>query len=59
MGTRQAIHYGVSMIGIPDRMRNIGIMVHKNMPVLLRLGDLDERSMDIALNALLHDPTFS
>lgn len=47
------------MIGIPDRMRNIGIMVHKKMPVLLRLGDLDERFMDIALNALLHDPTFS
>lgn len=62
MGTRQAIHYGVPMIGIPvfsDRMKNIGIVVHKNMPVLLRLGDLDERSMDIELNALLHDPKYS
>lgn len=57
MGTQQAIHYEVPMIGIPvfsDQMRNISIVIDKNMPVLLRL-----RSMDIALNALLHDPKYS
>lgn len=59
MGTQKAVHYGVPMIAIPmfsDQMRNINIMIQKNMRVLLRSEDLDERSMDIALNALLHDP---
>lgn len=58
MGTQEAIYYGVPTIGIPvfsDQIRNVNIMVHKNIGILLRLEDLGERSMDIALNTILRD----
>lgn len=58
MGTQEAIYYGVPTIGIPvfsDQIRNVNIMVHKKIGILLRLEDLGERSMDIALNTILRD----
>ncbi|CAD1470738.1 unnamed protein product [Heterotrigona itama] len=61
MGTQEAIYHGVPMIGIPvfsDQIRNVNIMVQKNVGILLRSEDLDERSMDIALHAILHDPKY-
>ena len=61
LGTQEAIYYGVPTIGIPillDQMRNVNIMVHKNMGILLPLKDLGERSMDIALHTILHDPKY-
>ncbi|KOX67540.1 UDP-glucuronosyltransferase 1-6 [Melipona quadrifasciata] len=61
MGTEEAVYYGIPTIGIPvcfDQMRNVNIMVHKKMGVLLRLEDLSERSMDTALHAILHDPKY-
>ncbi|CAK9828264.1 UDP-glycosyltransferase UGT5 [Anthophora retusa] len=61
MGSQETMYYGVPVIGIPvfsDQMRNINIIVHKNMGVLLRLRDISEHSMDAALNAVLHDPKY-
>ncbi|KAK9306718.1 hypothetical protein QLX08_002635 [Tetragonisca angustula] len=61
MGTQEAVYYGVPTIGIPvfsDQIRNVNIMVHKNIGILLRSEDLGERSMDIALHAILHDPKY-
>lgn len=52
-------YHGVPMILIPvfaEQMRNVNIMVHKNLGILMRSDDINEHSTDVALDALLHDP---
>lgn len=61
MGTQEATYCGVPMIGIPvfgDQIKNINILVDKNVAVLIDTDDITEHSMDVALNAVLHDPRY-
>ena len=61
MGTQEATYYGVPMIGIPvfgDQIKNINILVEKNVAVLVDIDDITEHTMDVALNTVLRDPRY-
>ncbi|XP_071872819.1 UDP-glucosyltransferase 2-like [Bombus fervidus] len=61
MGTQEATYYGVPMIGIPvfaDQIKNINILVEKNVAVLIDIDDITEHTMDVALNTVLYDPRY-
>ena len=49
------------MIGIPvfgDQIKNINILVEKNVAVLVDIDDITEHTMDVALNTVLRDPRY-
>ncbi|XP_078046804.1 UDP-glucosyltransferase 2 [Augochlora pura] len=61
MGSEEAVYYGVPMIGIPlfaDQMKNVNIFDGKNVAISMRLENITERTMDYALDAILHDPKY-
>ncbi|EZA50408.1 UDP-glucuronosyltransferase 2C1 [Ooceraea biroi] len=61
MGIFEAIIYGVPMIGMPlcmDQYNNIDTNVAKNIAVKLDVYKITEKDMDVALNAILHDPRY-
>ncbi|KAK9306716.1 hypothetical protein QLX08_002634 [Tetragonisca angustula] len=61
MGTQEAIHYGVPMIGMPlfaDQFINIANYMRHNIAIALELKTLTEEKMDNALNAILNDPKY-
>ncbi|XP_017877635.1 UDP-glucuronosyltransferase 2B1-like isoform X2 [Ceratina calcarata] len=61
MGTQEALYYGIPMIGIPvfyDQTKNVRIMINKNMAWMLNHENINEETVDAALNALLKDPKY-
>lgn len=61
MGTQEAVYFGVPMIGMPvflDQIKNVRVLEHKNVGILLHQRDITEHSMDSALDKLLHDPKY-
>ncbi|KAG7207214.1 hypothetical protein KM043_008892 [Ampulex compressa] len=61
MGTQEAVHCGVPMVGIPlfaDQFINIDNYVAKNIAVKLDIENLTEEKMDAALNEILHNPIY-
>ncbi|CAL7940607.1 unnamed protein product [Xylocopa violacea] len=61
MGTQEAVYYGVPMIGIPiftDQEKNINILVHKKVAILLPLDNINEHTLSAALDKVLHDPSY-
>ncbi|XP_043264520.1 UDP-glucosyltransferase 2-like [Colletes gigas] len=61
MGLQEALYYGVPLIGIPvfaDQMRNIDILMNKNVAAKINDDEINERTMDAALNAVLYDPKY-
>ncbi|XP_012282466.1 UDP-glucuronosyltransferase 2C1 [Orussus abietinus] len=61
MGTQEAIHYAVPMIGIPlfaDQHLNVDFYVEKKIAVKVDYKTLTVEKMDAALNAILYDPTY-
>lgn len=61
MGTQEAIHYGVPMIGIPlfgDQFVNVDNYAGMNIAARLDIDTLTEEKMDAAINSILHDSKY-
>jgi glucuronosyltransferase len=59
MGTQEAVHAGVPMVGIPffaDQDRNIINYISKGVSVMLKYESITEETVSNALKAVLHDP---
>lgn len=61
MGSQEAIHYGVPMIGVPlfaDQFINIDNYVRLNIAIKLKVVSLTQEEMDHALNEILNNPKY-
>lgn len=61
MGSQEAIHYEVPMIGMPlfaDQFINIDNYVRLNIAVKLKIVSLTQEEMDHALNEILNNPKY-
>ncbi|KAG8034237.1 hypothetical protein G9C98_001321 [Cotesia typhae] len=61
MGTQEAIHSAVPMIGMPlfaDQFTNVDLYVSKKIAIRLDYTDMTESKLDHALNEILHNPIY-
>lgn len=61
MGSMEAVHYGLPVIVMPvfaDQLRNARIFVHKRIGVMVHIDNINQASMDAALDAVLNDPQY-
>ncbi|XP_024945555.1 UDP-glucuronosyltransferase 2C1 isoform X2 [Cephus cinctus] len=61
MGTQEAIHCGVPMIGVPlfaDQFVNIHNYVEKKIALFLDYKAITEEKLDAAIDAILNDPVY-
>ncbi|XP_046482548.1 UDP-glucosyltransferase 2-like [Neodiprion pinetum] len=61
MGTLEAIHAGVPMVGIPffgDQMLNVGGYAYRGFAVHLNYQTLNKESFSVALNEVLTNPKY-
>ncbi|XP_044592525.1 UDP-glucosyltransferase 2-like isoform X8 [Cotesia glomerata] len=61
MGTQEAIHSAVPMIGMPlfaDQFTNVDLYVSKKIAIRLDYADMTENKLDHALNEILHNPIY-
>jgi UDP:flavonoid glycosyltransferase YjiC (YdhE family) len=59
MGTQEAVHSGVPIVGIPlfaDQVYNIMNLVSKGTAVMVPYDSITKESLSRALDAVLHDP---
>jgi glucuronosyltransferase len=59
MGTQEAVHTGVPIVGIPlfaDQEYNIKKLVSKGTAVMVPYDSISKESLSRALDAVLHDP---
>ncbi|XP_028144498.1 UDP-glycosyltransferase UGT5-like [Diabrotica virgifera virgifera] len=61
LGTLEAIHYGVPILGVPvfwDQERNINSVVKKGFGLKLMYKDLEEKAFEKSLKEILNNPKY-
>lgn len=61
MGTLEAIHCAVPLLGIPlfaDQIPNLKVYTEKKIAVKLNSNELTEEKLDQALNEILYNPAY-